>query len=78
VCHGDYCLPNVLIAEGEISGFVDLGELGVADRWSDLATALWSVGHNLGRGWRDAFLDAYGVEPNAGKIALYSLPRDPD
>jgi aminoglycoside phosphotransferase len=43
VCHGDYCLPNVMISGGEVTGFVDLGELCVADRWRDLAVATWSV-----------------------------------
>jgi len=34
VCHGDACAPNTLIAEdGHWSGHVDLGELGVADRF---------------------------------------------
>ena len=51
VCHGDYCLPNVLIDDWSVSGFVDLGELGVADRWDDLTMATWSVTRNLGPGW---------------------------
>ena len=25
VCHGDYCLPNVLIEDGQVAGFVDIG-----------------------------------------------------
>ncbi len=33
VCHGDYCLPNVLIADWSPTGFVDLGELGVLIGW---------------------------------------------
>jgi aminoglycoside phosphotransferase len=76
VCHGDYCLPNVLISDGRVSGYVDLGDLGVADRWWDLATATQSVTRNLGPGWEDAFLDAYGVRRDAGKVAFYRLLYD--
>ena len=38
VCHGDACAPNTLLTDdGRWSGHVDLGQLGVADRWADLA-----------------------------------------
>jgi aminoglycoside phosphotransferase len=76
VCHGDYCLPNVLISDGRVSGFLDLGELGVADRWWDLAAATWSVTWNLGPGWEDAFLAAYGVARDERRIAFYRLLYD--
>ncbi|MGN6361492.1 MAG: APH(3') family aminoglycoside O-phosphotransferase [Thermomicrobiales bacterium] len=76
VCHGDYCLPNVLIQDGRVSGYVDLGQLGVADRWADLATATWSVTWNLGPGWEDLFLDTYGVQRDAAKLAFYRLLYD--
>ena len=40
VCHGDACAPNTLIdSDGSCSGHVDLGTLGIADRWADLAIA---------------------------------------
>ena len=40
VCHGDACAPNTLIDDdGRCCGHVDFGELGVADRWADLAVA---------------------------------------
>lgn len=29
VCHGDHCFPNVVI-EGEVTAYLDLGELAVA------------------------------------------------
>jgi kanamycin kinase len=71
VCHGDYCLPNVLIDDWRVSGFVDLGELGVDDRWADLTMATWSVTRNLGPGWEELFLEAYGVALDPAKRAFY-------
>jgi kanamycin kinase len=76
VCHGDYCLPNVLLDGGRVTGTVDLGELGVADRWWDLAVATWSVTWNLGPGLEDAFLDAYGIAPDPERIRFYRLLYD--
>lgn len=76
VCHGDFCLPNVLIDRWRLGGFVDLGKLGLADRWADLAVATWSVTWNLGPGWEDTFLEAYGVRRDARKIAFYRLLYD--
>jgi aminoglycoside phosphotransferase len=74
VCHGDACAPNTLIAEdGRWSGHVDLGELGVADRWADLAVATWSAGWNYGPGWERPLLDAYGVRPDPGRTRYYRL-----
>lgn len=39
VCHGDLCLPNILIDPDRLTveGFVDLGRLGLADCHADLA-----------------------------------------
>jgi kanamycin kinase len=65
VCHGDACAPNtVLDVDGTCVGHVDLGRLGVADRWADLAVATWSTEWNYGPGWEGLLLDAYGVEPD--------------
>jgi len=76
VCHGDYCLPNALLQDGEVTGFVDLGELGVADRWWDLAIATWSVTWNLGPGWEDLFLQTYGIERDERRVRFYRLLYD--
>ena len=76
VCHGDYCLPNVLIEEGVVTGFVDLGEVGVADRWWDLAVATWSVTWNLGPGHEDLFLSEYGVDRDDQLLDFYRLMYD--
>ncbi|OBH11180.1 phosphotransferase [Mycobacterium sp. E3247] len=73
VCHGDACAPNILIDErGRYCGYVDLGDLGVADRWADLAVATLSLGWNFpGRAWDTEFFAAYGVEPDPERIDFY-------
>ena len=76
VCHGDYCPPNILIQGGEATGYLDLGELGVADRWWDLATATWSLDWNLGPGFGEAFLDEYGARPDPERTRYYRLMYD--
>jgi kanamycin kinase len=76
VCHGDYCLPNVMISGGEVTGFLDLGELCVADRWRDLAVATWSVTWNLGPGFEDLFLASYGIERDERAQTFYRLLYD--
>jgi len=74
VCHGDACAPNTLIAgDGRWSGHVDLGDLGVADRWADLAIATWSAGWNYGPGWEQVLLDAYGIKPDAERTRYYRM-----
>jgi kanamycin kinase len=72
VCHGDACAPNTLIDDdGTVSGHVDFGELGVADRWADIAVALLSLTWNFGAGWEDALLQAYGIAADPMRIAYY-------
>jgi kanamycin kinase len=74
VCHGDSCAPNTLIADnGRWSAHVDLGELGVADRWADLAIATWSTSWNYGPGWERSLLDAYGIDPDPDRTRYYRL-----
>lgn len=48
-------------------------ELGVADRWWDLAAATWSLGWNLGPGFEEIFLREYGVEPDHERTRFYRL-----
>lgn len=76
LCHGDYCFPNILIEDGRATGFLDLGELGLADRWWDLAVATWSCDWNVGPGYQDLFLESYGIERDEERIAYYRLLYD--
>ncbi len=72
IVHGDACAPNTLIsAEGAWTGNVDFGDLGVGDRWADLAVASMSLDWNFGEGHQQEFFDAYGVEPDAERIRYY-------
>jgi kanamycin kinase len=76
VCHGDYCAPNVLLEDGRVTGYVDLGELGVADRWWDVAVGAWSAGWNFGVEHEARFYEGYGIEPDPGRIRFYRLLYD--
>jgi streptomycin 3"-kinase len=75
VCHGDPCLPNVFFDPDslEVTGLIDLGRLGVADRYADLAltTAQLSDEWNLDPA---AFLSAYGLDsPDNRRLTFYLL-----
>ena len=81
--HGDYCLPNIFAKGDRISGFIDLGKAGPADRWQDIAIAVRSLDHNFdGRYFNgkpifdfrpQMLLDALGVEMNEEKYRYYYL-----
>ena len=59
--HGDYCLPNIMLDNWQLSGFIDLDAGGIGDRHIDLFWGMWSLGFNLKTDrYRDRFLDAYG------------------
>lgn len=77
VCHGDACLPNTLLHDdGRLAGHVDLGRIGVGDRWADLAVATWSATWNLGPGWEGELLAAYGVPGDPERSSYYRLLWD--
>lgn len=45
--HGDFCLPNVFLQDGRVSGFIDLGDCGISDKWRDVALCHRSLRHNF-------------------------------
>lgn len=72
VCHGDACAPNTLLdSRGDFAAQVDLGSLGVADRWADIAAAAWSTEWNYGPGFENLLYESYGVNPDADRIEYY-------
>lgn len=73
VCHGDACAPNTLLDDhGRYIGTVDLGSLGVADRWADLAVATDNLVRDFPAGLERELLDAYGVDPDEQRLRYYS------
>jgi aminoglycoside phosphotransferase len=73
VTHGDYCLPNVILRDGTIGGFIDVGRAGVADRHQDFACAARSIAYNYGEAFVAPFFDAYGMFPDPARIEFYQL-----
>lgn len=84
--HGDYCLPNLFLKEGKISGFLDLGRSGVADRYQDIALCYRSLLHNYdgkygGKVYAgpdsdfcpELLFEELGIEPDREKIRYYIL-----
>lgn len=80
--HGDYCLPNIFLEHGQIKGFIDLGNAGIADKWNDIALCYRSLKHNFdgtygGKVYEDfnpdRLFEALGMEPDWEKIKYYTL-----
>ena len=77
--HGDYCLPNVVLMEDgaggfRVSGFVDCGNAGIADRYQDLALCARSVADNFGDEWVRPLFARYGLDSvDQDKLAYYQL-----
>jgi kanamycin kinase len=72
--HGDFCLPNVLVASGELSGLVDVGRAGLGHPEVDLAAGVWTLQYNYGKGFARAFLATYGWPPMSDE-AIEKLRR---
>lgn len=81
--HGDFCVPNIFTDGEEITGYIDLGKMGPADRWQDIAIVLRSLHHNFsgrysaGKSYFDfkpqMLLDMLGIEMDEKKNRYYML-----
>lgn len=62
VTHGDLSLGNVLLdADGRVTGCIDVGRLGIADPYQDIAI-LWENLGDFGEAAQRALLAALGIE----------------
>ncbi len=79
--HGDLCLPNIFIEDGDISGFIDMGNCGIADKWEDIAMCYRSLRHNFDGTYGkvypgldpESLFEELGIAPDRGKIDYYIL-----
>ena len=80
--HGDFCMPNVMVKDDHVSGFIDIGRCGIADRYRDIALCYRSLDHNYkgyygGHVYEDVdasmLFEALGMEPDWEKIRYYIL-----
>lgn len=83
VCHGDFCLPNILVDPDTslVAGIIDLGRLGRADPYADIALLL----ANARETWPDErtarqadhdFASRYGITLDRDRLDFY-LRLDP-
>lgn len=83
VCHGDLCLPNVLVDPGTlvVTGLIDLGRLGRADPYADIALLLanartvWAS-ESIAREADEEFAEQYGITLDPARQDFY-LRLDP-
>lgn len=63
--HGDFCLPNILVKDNKVSGFIDLNDAGVGDKYADYSWCIWSFEYNLKtKEFTPILLKELGVEFN--------------
>ena len=79
--HGDYCLPNIFVKNGHFRGFIDVGDLGIGEKWRDIALCWRSLRDNLrgkygGQSYDfdpNRLFDALGIEPDWEKMRYHLL-----
>jgi kanamycin kinase len=80
VCHGDFCLPNVILdpVTLDVVGVIDVGRLGLADRYADLALMARSIGDQrlnpqFSGEYAERFLARVGARGDDERVAFYRL-----
>ena len=79
--HGDFCLPNLLTDGKRLTGMIDVGDCGIADRYKDLAIGWRSLKHNTDGHYGlfypavdpDDLFRAVGIPKDEEKLRYYLL-----
>ena len=78
--HGDYCLPNIFNNNGKTT-FIDIGRMGVSDKWQDIALCYRSLRDNMNGSYGgkvydfnpDLLFKKLGIEKDENKLNYYLL-----
>ena len=72
--HGDFCFDNIIFNDTQISGYIDLANGGVADKYQDIGLAVRNINETFGSGYVSLFFSRYGLDKiNEDKIKFYIL-----
>jgi aminoglycoside phosphotransferase len=72
--HGDYCFDNIIYDKERLSGLIDIGNGGVADRYQDIALAVRSIQENFSNKLVTLFFKEYGLDKiDKNKMEFYTL-----
>ena len=81
--NGDFTFPNIFVSGDRITGLIDWGNGGIADRWQDISLcyralrkkyakyALYSESEYLK--YKELFFKELGYEPDEAKIRYLNL-----
>lgn len=73
VTHGDFSLDNLLIEDGQVIGCIDVGRVGVADPYQDLAI-LWNCLGEFGPPHQKRMFDRYGIDtPDEDRLRFHLM-----
>ena len=79
--HGDFCMPNIFVENGKVSCYIDVGNMGVGDKWRDIALCWRSLKHNCSGMYTgvdlgdqtELLFEKLGFAPDWEKIRYYVL-----
>lgn len=70
--HGDYCFNNYFADNNHISGFIDLGQTGVGDKYQDIALCVREL-LDFDKKYTELFFRYLDMKPDYEKIRYYIL-----
>jgi aminoglycoside 3'-phosphotransferase-1 len=75
VTHGDFSLDNILMRDGAVVGCIDVGRVGIADRYQDLAI-LWNCLGEFDASLQERMFERYGIADRDSRKLHFHLMLD--